>query len=97
MMNRKIFFKKLNEKMGFKVPEIGRMHKEDYAKSRKEQSEGHHTSKACVCGTHSIKGYKEHSKYPRWKKTLPTIKVKTKEERIMRDIFIDMSRDGVQE
>ncbi len=93
-MDIEIFNKKLNEKVGFNMPDSRPTQKEDVPKNRREASEGHHKSKRCICGLHSVKGYKEKSKYPRWKKTPPTIACKTKEERIIRNIFIGMAKDA---
>lgn len=66
-MKQHIFDRKLNEKYGYDEANNPRP-KWKRTTTKRERTEKQHKKKRCTCGVHSIKGHKERSKYPRWKK-----------------------------
>ena len=67
-ITKEVWKRKLDEKIGYDVPLISRAAMEDNPKTKREMHELQHKSKPCICGLHSIKAYKEKTKYPIWKK-----------------------------
>jgi len=73
-MSKWVFFEKYKEKLGVS-DWICHKHEWINAKTKRERTELQLSDKSkkkgspcCVCGLHSISGYKERWKYPVWKK-----------------------------
>lgn len=75
-MKEKVWDNKYSDKMG-EIPQADLSKKENHPKNRKEQTEGQHKSKPCLCGIHSVRGHKQKWKYPKWKKKSRKLQEKT--------------------